>query len=50
MLPKAYEPQEVEKRTDKWQNPSAGNRLNLDVGGFDGEIKSPACAGVFHKI
>ena len=31
MLPKAYKPQEVEKKlADKWQNASAGNRPNLD--------------------
>ena len=33
MLPKAYKPQEVEKKlADKWQNASAGNRLNMDAG------------------
>lgn len=34
MLSKAYEPQEVEKLADKWQNASAGNRLNMDFGDF----------------
>ena len=32
MLSNAYEPQEVKKLADKWQNASAGNRLNLDFG------------------
>ncbi len=47
MLPKAYEPQEVKKLADKWQNASAGNRLNLNFGDLMREIESPAFCGAF---